>query len=362
MRWSKIFFFLSLICCTFNSVGVYSCYEAGQPNTISVYDSLKWADYYYNIQRYNKAIPIYEKNLVNPDAEKTHILKRLALSEAALNHVDRSTTNLTKYLQLEFKPNFLLNEGFDPIRKEQGFKKISDKMIPKVTTWSLFYLFVAIVGFYVVLILCLNKQIYRTSRFLIASFIFIHSLFILHLSINSANYFFQYTHTYLMSTWAIFLYGPLLYFYFKKTTTGYTFRPIDILHLLPSLVLLTYLVLNVYTMTEESKITLMLSRMQNGLGPQDSNRLVILVIFKIISLSVYGYFIGKVYNKGKNNKLLDLKSLTWQKNVYHIHILYVFTNTAYGIVIIKISQNDLFLFYSENRFVIVVLYSRSTEP
>ncbi|UII75100.1 helix-turn-helix domain-containing protein [Flagellimonas sp. HMM57] len=356
MRWSKFFFFLSFICCTFNSVEVYSCYKSVEPNTISVYDSLKWADYYYNIQRYNKAIPIYEKNLVNPDAKKTHILKRLALSEAALNHVDKSTTNLTKYLQLEFEPNFLLNEGFDPIRKEQGFKKISDKVIPKVTSWSLFYLFVATIGFYVVLILCLNKQIYRTSRFLIASFIFIHSFFILHLSINSANYFFQYPHTYLMSTWAIFLYGPLLYFYFKKTTTDYTFRPIDILHLLPSAVLLAYLILNVYTLTEESKITLMLSRMQNGLGPQDSNRLVVLVIFKIISLSVYGYFIGKVYNEGKNNKLLDLKSLTWQKNVYHIHILYVFTYAAYGIVIINGYSNGVLFDISAATMAFMVLY------
>ncbi|AWX43483.1 hypothetical protein HME9304_00471 [Flagellimonas maritima] len=355
MRWSKLIFFLSILLCTSNQVEAYNLNKSDLTTSLSVFDSLKWADYYYNIHRYKKAIPIYEKNLIDSD-KKTYILKRLSLSQAALGNVDESTASLMEYLQLEFNPNFLLNEGFDPIREESKFKKISDRLIPKVTTWSIIYLFVAIVGFYVVLILCFNKQIHPASRFFIASFIFIHSFFILHISINSSNYFFEYPHTYLMSTWAVFLYGPLLYFYFKKTTLKYKFKPIDILHLTPTAVLIIYLILDVYVLSHKNKIALMLSRMQDGLGPQDSNRLMILVILKIVSLTVYGFFIGKVYANGKNNIQLEQKSLLWQKNVYHIHILYVFAYTAYGMVIITGHTNGVLFDISAATMALMVLY------
>ncbi len=324
--------------------------------TTAFKDSIKWADYYYNIQRYKRAIPLYQKNLENPNISKTRILKRLALSQAALENPIKSTDNLNKYLQLEFNPNFLLNEGFDKIRQTTEFKRIEESVIPKVTTWSVIYLFVAIIGFYVVLLISLNKQIHPVSRVLIGCFIFIHSFFILHISINAAHYFFQYPHTYLMSTWGIFLYGPLLYFYFKRTSHKYKFQTWDALHLLPTIALLAYLVLEVYSMPAHNKVVLMLSRMQNGLGPQDSSRLVILVILKVISLSVYGFFIGRVYQKGKKEKLIDGKSLKWQKNLYLIHILYVLTYSAYGLVIIKGYSHGWLYDISTASMAIMVLY------
>lgn len=319
-------------------------------------DSLEWADYYYNIHRYKKAISIYEKNLENPHTERTHILKKIALSEAALENSSKSAATLNDYLQLDFNPNFLLNEGFDPIRESKAFKNISDIVIPRVTTWSLLYLFVAVIGFYVVLLIVLNRQIHPTSRFLIAIFIFIHSFFILHLSINRANYFFEYPHTYLMSTWASFLYGPLLYFYFKNTSQKYLFKANDILHLIPTVMLLGYLTFNVYVFSGESKVTLMLSRLQEGLNPQDSSKLALLVVLKIISLTVYGYFIRKVYLKSKKEKLLGTKNQIWQKNIYHIHIFYVLTYTAYGIVIINGFKNGILFDVSVAAMALMVIY------
>ena len=323
---------------------------------VSFQDSIKWADYFYNIQRYQKAIPLYKKNLENPNIPKTRILKRLALSQAALENSVKSTENINKYLQLEFNPNFLLNEGFDPIRDTNEFRRIEQRVIPKVTVWSVIHLFVAIIGFYIVLLITLNKQIQPISRVLIGSFIFIHSFFILHISINAANYFFAYPHSYLMSTWGTFMYGPLLYFYIKRTSLKYTFKPIDLLHLIPTGFLLVYLISDVYTMSAQSKIVLMLSRMQNGLGPQDSDRLVVLVILKIISLTVYGFFIGQAYNRGKKREQLNSKSLKWQKNLYIIHILYVLTYTAYGLVVINGYSNGWLYDISTASMAIMVLY------
>ncbi len=323
---------------------------------IVLQDSLEWADYYYNIHRYKKAIKIYEKNLYNPNIEKTHVLKKIALSQAALENPSESIDNLNEYLQLEFNPNFLLNEGFDPIRESAEFNGIFEKVIPKVTTWSLLYLFVALIGFYVVFLISLNKQIHPTSRILIALFIFIHSFFILHLSINRANYMFAYPHTYLMSTWASFLYGPLLFFYFKNISEKYTFKRSDILHLIPTIILLSYLTFNVYLFSGESKIQLMLTRLQNGLNPQDSAKLLLLVVLKIISLTIYGYFIRLVYLKSKREKLLDSKNQIWQKNVYHIHISYVLTYSAYGLVIINGYTSGILFDTSIAAMALMVIY------
>ena len=352
------FAFLVVVSCSSSLAGLNSNTSNlnRNPLHLELQDSLEWADYYYNIHRYKKALSIYEKNLENTSAEKTHVLKRIALSEAALKHPEESTYTLNEYLQVEFNPNFLLNEGFDPIRRTEEFKDISEKVIPKVTSWSLLYLFVALIGFYVVFLICFNRQIHKPSRLLIATFIFLHSFFILHIAINRSNYYFQYPHTYLMSTWASFLYGPLLYLYFKSTIQKYRFKTRDLLHLIPTIILIGYLSYTVYAYTCETKIQWMLSRVQHGLNPQDSSKLALLVVLKIISLTVYGYFIGKVYKRGKREKLVQTKSQIWQKNVYYIHILYVITYSAYGILIANDVSSGLVYDVSVASMALMVLY------
>ncbi len=319
-------------------------------------DSIKWADYYYNIHRYKKAIPLYEKNLDNPEVEKTRILKKLALSEAALENTDKSIANIKEYLNLDFNPSFLLNEGFDAIREAPEFKKISNRIVPRVTAMTLLYLFVALIGFYVVFIVSLNKQIHPTSRFLIVAFTFIHSFFVLHISINRANYHFEYPHTYLMTTWASFLYGPLLYFYLKITSQKYKLRAIDSLHILPSLALLVYLISDVYLLSSDTKIQIMLSSIDGALSPKNSARFILVVSLKALSLAIYGYFIRKVYLKSKKQKLLETKKLVWQRNIYYIHILYVITYAIYGIVIVNGMETGILFDTTAAAMALMVIY------
>ncbi|MEX0312971.1 MAG: helix-turn-helix domain-containing protein [Allomuricauda sp.] len=322
----------------------------------TVKDSLEWADYYYNIGEYKRAISIYRKKLNGSRSENIYALKKLALSEAALNHSSTAMAYVSDYFVLEFNPNFLLNERFDVIRKSAEFKRVSEKVLPKIKTWSLIYLFVAIIGFYVVFTLIINKQIHKTSRLLIASFIFIHSLFILNISVNRSNYMFEFPHTYLMSTWASFLYGPLLYFYLKTTSQKYAFRKIDLLHIVPTILLLGYLTFGVYLISAEGKIQFMLSRISSGLNPQDSSRLLLLVILKVLSLTIYGFFIRKVYLKEVKEKLLEAKKLIWHKNVYQIHILYVITYSAYGILVVNQINSGFIYDASTAAMALMVLY------
>ncbi|MEM8929040.1 MAG: helix-turn-helix domain-containing protein [Bacteroidota bacterium] len=296
-------------------------------------DSLEWADYYYNIHRYRQAIPLYEKSLDTVVEERTRILKKLALSEAAIEHPSKSVSYIHEYLQLEFRPSFLLHEGFDSIRTTDEFGGVSERVIPKINIWAMLYFFVALIGFYVMGMLLLNKKIDNHARIIIAIFVFIHSFFILNISINSANYLFEIPHSYLMSTWSSFLYGPLLFLYFRRVSKRHKFTWGDLWHFLPTLLLIGYLIPNVYAFTGEEKVNLMLSRLQNGVSPEDSSKLILIVTLKAISLAVYAYFIHLLLKKNtKNGRKERSKSKTrlWQKNIYYIHVAYVITYIVYG--------------------------------
>ena len=302
------------------------------PTAETFKDSLDWADYYFNIHRFEDAVPIYKKNLELPDKDqKIHVLKKLALSEAALDHPQESISYIYDYFEIDFHPTFLLHEDFDGIRDETEFVKLSGTVLPKLTVWSIFYFFVSLIGFYVTFVLLINKKIDLQARGLIALFVFIHSLFILNICANQTNYVFEFPHTYLMSTWSSFLYGPLLFLYFKRVSKSTDLNKKDYWHLLPTVVLTIYLTFTVYSFSGSEKVIQMLQRLEDGLNPGDSTKLVLLVILKAISLGVYAYFVHSLLKESKTE--LNKKTRIWQKNIYLIHVGYVLAYIIYGVYI-----------------------------
>lgn len=333
-------------------------------NTVSFQDSIDWADYYFNIHRFEKAIPIYEKNLEVEDVEeKVHVLKKLALSEAAIEHPQESIEHIYGFFKLEFQPTFLLHEGFDGIRHSQEFEKLSGTVLPKITIWSILYFFVAIIGFYVVFLLLLNKKIDKEARILIAGFVFIHSLFILNICVNNTNYVFEFPHTYLMSTWSSFLYGPLLYLYFRRVSGSKKLNYKDFWHFIPTIGLLVYLIPEVYFFSSSEKLDAMLNRLMEGLNPGDSTKLLLLVILKAISLATYAYFVHRTL-QAKNPELAP-KTKLWQKNIYGIHVSYVIVYLIYGSYII-VGKNSGVLFHASivlmSTMVLYVGYAANVQP
>ncbi|NKI33007.1 AraC family transcriptional regulator [Muricauda sp. DJ-13] len=310
------------------------------PN-LSFQDSIEWADYYYNIHRYKKAIPLYKKNLSDSAIKNTRILKKLALCEASLNNPQESVDYIHDYLLIEFNPSFLLNEDFSSIRNSKEFQLISEKVLPKISLWPVFYFFIAVIGIYIVMVLMGNRKIGLESRILVSLFVFIHSLFMLNLSVNLSNYVFEFPHTYLMSTWSSFLYGPLLFLYFKRISHRRRLNHIDYLHLLPTLLLTLFLLEEVYLKTGQSKIILMLNRIRYGLLPGDSEKLILIVVLKTISLAIYGLFVFKIL-KTINRANSNSKTTRWLGNIYYIHIAYVSTYIIYGISIILGSNSGVF--------------------
>lgn len=334
------------------------------PTAETFKDSLDWADYYFNIHRFEEAVPLYQKNLnVSNEEDKIHILKKLALSQAALKKPEESIGHIYDYFKIDFQPTFLLHEDFDGIRDNQEFQKLSGTVLPKINTWSVFYFFVSLIGFYVTFMLVINKKIDKQARNLIATFVFIHSLFILNICVNQTNYVFVFPHTYLMSTWCSFLYGPLLFLYFKRVSKSSDLNKTDLWHFLPTVILTIYLIFTVYGFSGTEKINQMLQRLEEGLNPGDSTKLVLMVALKSLSLGIYAFFVHLILSK--NTSELSKKTRTWQKNIYLIHVSYVAVYLIYGVYIIS-GNNSGILYHAPivllSTMVLYVGYAANVQP
>ncbi|QCX00850.1 helix-turn-helix domain-containing protein [Aggregatimonas sangjinii] len=349
MRQTRIFLLLVVLCLsacyaippidkvrgTFPEIGYFS-------NNTDLADS---ASILYQTQRYAEALVLLEKALQKHKKNPAPVLKKIALSHSALGHTGEAIQYIEEYLQVEFDSNILMDEGFDTIRTTAEFIDIQEKYAPHFTFWSFLYLYIALIGFYTAIVLNFNKRIDVVARILISGFILIHSSFILNIFFNITNYQYVYPHSYLMSTAFSFLYGPLLYFYFKRITQRYAFRKIDLLHLIPTVLFLFYIV-PIYTMSAEEKLNLMLGRAAEGQVATDSAYLYLIVGLKLASLLIYGFFSRKLYLKAKHDKVLSRANKLWQRNIYLIHISYVIVYAIYGVVI----SNEIvtgFLYHSQ---------------
>jgi AraC-like DNA-binding protein len=284
-------------------------------------------------QKYPEAIETYKKVLTANGPNDSKTLKKVAQGFAALHQTEEGVAYIEQYLYADFNTDVFADSWFDNIRQNPQFEAATEKYTPKFSLWSFMYLYVALIGFYIAIIVQFNRKVDRPAKVLIGSFIFIHSFFILHICLNITNYQYKFPHSYLMSTCFSFLYGPLLYFYFKRITQKYKFKKSDLLHLIPTVLFLIY-IFPTYIMSADEKLAMMLDRANKGLNPGDSPDVIILVILKLISLVIYGYFIRELYLASKNSKEHTNKEhRIWQRNIYFIHIAYVLCYAGYGILI-----------------------------
>lgn len=297
-------------------------------NGLVITDTLKQGDDFFAENNYKDAVLIYKEVISKHTEDGTYALKKVALSYAALNEAEESVNYIKDYLKRDFNPTILNNTGFDAIRNSQEFNQINDKFTPKLSIWAFIYLYVALIGFYIATIVNFNKKIDRFAKGLVSVFIFIHSIFILHIALNMTNYHYQFPHSYNMSTLFSFLYGPLLYLYFKRITQQYRFKKIDLLHLVPTFVLLIVLV-PTYALSADEKLSLLIDRSTIGRSFIDLS----IIVVKFLSLMIYGYFIRRVYIKSKHNKDLSKINRVWQRNLYAIHFAYIGCYAAYGLIL-----------------------------
>ena len=348
------FLLLSNYCYPTPPIGIEGVKKKFHQNSTKV--ELDNAEILFLERRYPEAIENYKGVLSKKENDKSLILKRVAQSYSALNDPKNSTVFIETYLKADFNTDVFADSWFDNIRDTPEFIQVSEKYTPRFSIWSFMYLYVALIGFYIAVVLHFNKQVDGAAKILISSFIFIHSFFILHICINITNYQYYFPHTYLMSTVFSLLYGPLLYFYFKRITQKYIFQKRDLLHLIPTVLFVIY-ILPTYSLSSESKLQLMLERANSGLNPGDSPDVAILVILKLISLIVYGFFIRKLYVEAKHkNEFTNSENRIWQRNIYFIHVAYICCYVGYGVLVSNNIISGLFYHSQVICMALMVMY------
>ena len=86
----------------------------------------------------------------------------------------------------------------------------------------LFLLFSSVIGIFISIILNLQHGRNKSANLLISLFVLFHSILIADFGFYFSNYSYQLPHSLFLSTTFSLLYGPLLYFYFKKMVILFT--------------------------------------------------------------------------------------------------------------------------------------------
>jgi len=286
-------------------------------------------------------------------------LKILAVSYSYLNDAENASNYLEKYIKKSHDIAFLNNPSFDNIRQEKSFKAVNDKFGFKYNFWFIFYSYIALIGIFLALVLNLKKNSDWVANLLISLFIFLGSLFILHVCIFITNIMFKVPHSAFFTVTFNFLYGPLLYFYIKRITKGYEFKVRDLLHLVPFVFFLIYFS-KYYMLSGDEKMHILLNREENF-----DPILNYLVLLKVISLLTYGGLIYKMCVTDAASKLDSEIVLKWKRNIAVLNLAYVFSHIFYvAIIVFLVSVNYLIhpQLISMSIFILFVGYTAYVQP
>ncbi len=268
--------------------------------------------------------------------EKSLVYANLNQPLPAVNFLEKYIRNSADFEAMEFKE-------YDSIRDSYLFSELEEDFTPKMTVLSFIYLYIALIGFFIAILLNFSKKNDRWAKILISGFLGVHSLFILEFVLYNTNYQYKYIHTYLMSSSVALLYGPLLYFYFKRITQNYQFKGIDFLHLLPVIVLM-FILVPIYSLPALEKLKIILG---TSTLYAKTDFLYLIFIPKLLSLVIYGALIRRLYFSSKQKETIANQELAnqWKDNLYKIHVVYVLSYFIYGISISGVIAQGLNIIY-----------------
>ena len=276
--------------------------------------------------------------------------RQMAISFADKNDASNAILYMKKYIAATAEISFINDHLFYTIKDTAEYKDFKEKYSPRYSLIALFYIYAGLLGLFLFVILNIRKQKDKVSTLLISLFVLFHSLFILHLSLYVINVQYYLPHTLFISTTFSFLYGPLLYFYFKRIIYNYKFQLIDILHLVPSFLLLLY-ILPFYGLSNLEKFNVLFN-LDSMLLPGAYT----IIIVKIVSLSIYAYLILRMYNGNKLSKNQDKYKNLWQRNIIALHVIYTLAYVIYSGNILGILNYPILFHFQVVVMVSVVLY------
>lgn len=279
-----------------------------------------------------------KEELNHKPSDSVEIFKNIGLISAELKRPKEAFEFTQKYIKNSADISILEKDSFNQISNTKEFALLKQSYLPKINVLTFIYFCIVVIGLFFAFIINFKKDSDRVSCMLIGGFVAVHSIFILDFAFYNSHLSYLYPHMFLISSSVALLYGPLLYFYFKRINQQYKFKLVDVLHLLP-FVLVLFVWIPFYMQSTEEKLKFMF-----GLNTVYSRRdfFIYGFLLKLSSYIFYGFLIGKIYFKNKNR--LTLKSddtiIKWKRNIYYIHIMYVISYMFYGISVGQIFKFD----------------------
>lgn len=281
--------------------------------------------------------------LASSSMDSIAIYKELAYKYARNREAEKASLYTDMYIKMSYNLNFIHDSEFVAIENTEPFQEIVKKYCLNFTAFNLFYLFAALIGFFIAIVMNFKRNKNKNAIVFMSVFILIHSFFILHLFVYNSNLKYRFPHILFMSTVFSYLYGPLIYFYFKSITKKYVFQKQHLLHLIPTFIIIVVL-LPILLLPEEEKLKIMLK-----VSKIDATAYLLPVVAtKLISLLGYGYFILKIYNRDiRKNTKISTRVKKWQRNLVGLISLYVLFYAVYGLMVIKVipKNNHLLLYH-----------------
>lgn len=257
------------------------------------------------------------KNLNNTE------LVNLIKSYSQLKKNKETAKLISVYLKRTSDINFLKSEILFPIKNTQEYKELIDSYLPKINVFIIYFFSIGIIGLFISLVINIRKKGDLISNLLIGFFLFLHSLFIINLCFFLSNYIYTFPELLSYSLSLSFLYGPLIYFYFKRNFEEYKFKMTDLLHLIPTILLVSYL-LSILLLSPEDKLHILMNKKELFLKD-----LTVIIALKCLSLLTYSFMIFKLYQKNKNKSKFNEIS-KWRRNLTFLVITYSVVYFFYG--------------------------------
>lgn len=273
---------------------------------------------------------LYKDALTVKRLDSVEIYKKLAVLNAELEQPEDSYFYTEKYIHNTLDFSILQDGSYKNIIETSEYHKLNNKYITHIDLLDFMYFYASLIGFFFTAILLFIKKTNKLVKLFIGGFVFANSLFILEFVLYATNYQYQFPHSYRISAVAALLFGPLLYFYFKSVIQAYTFKVKDLMHFLPTTILLIFLA-PLYSLSASDKVKMMLE-----IHPSNLNYDLTIFISKALSLILYAFFMGKLLSNEVNKSDFKLNNTTlsatkWKKNLYKIHVAYVTSYLIYGL-------------------------------
>ncbi len=308
-------------------------------------------------------LSIYEKALSDKSLDSIEIFKQLALLNAKLNNPEEAYVFTEKYISNSIDFSILKSDSFDVIGDSAEYVSLKEKYLPKFSFLTFIYFYVSLIGFFITIVINFARRFDKITKLLISGFVAVHALFLLEFVLYMSNMQYNFPHTFYIASSVALLYGPLLYFFFKRTTQNYKFSRIDLLHFAPTILLLIFLY-PIYSLPSFEKVKLMLDSSQIF-----KSHGIVVFILKSISLITYGFLIARIYYRDHKIEISgEFDNIVyWKKNIFSIHIIYVFSYLVYGISISEImGEFPSFIYHSQvvamSIMVVYIAYMAYVQP